>query len=319
MRTNILIILLFSFYLSFSQTDNPIVDKIRNIKELYDMDVISKKEYDSITKILVNDLVNQKSSSNLLLGNKTEAEGINTQPSKTEYVIGAYGWYEVWKTDENGVRYKIATVKNPGDELKGYGLENQKIDNPSGNQMNSQENLGFVADMEYSYVVNDSWGISFGYGIENAKISTDGFSEKIKGNGWSLGIVNRWASSDAMAWEFGLYYGQSKVDDDDYDVGDESSSAIGLSIGPLLYLDPIGAEGVHIFAQLGVSHSLEEEVEGVKQLLGSIGFGLGVDISDEFTLSVGYATNITQPYEGYLSDWKYRGSSIGVRATVRFN
>ena len=33
MRTNILIILLFSFYLSFSQTDNPIVDKIRNIKE----------------------------------------------------------------------------------------------------------------------------------------------------------------------------------------------------------------------------------------------------------------------------------------------
>ena len=281
------------------------------------MDVISKKEYDSITKILVNYLVNLKSSSNLLLENKTEAEGINTQPSKTEYIIDAYGWYEVWKTDENGVRYKIAIVKNPGDELK-----NQKIDNPSGNQMNSQENLGFVDDMAgmgYSYVVNDSWGLSFGYSTANAKVSTDGFSEKIKGNGWSLGFVNRWASSDAMAWEFGLYYGQSKVDDEDYDVGDESSSAIGLSIGPLLYLDPIGAEGVHIFAQLGVSHSLEEEVEGVKQLLGSIGFGLGVDISDEFTLSIGYSTNITQPYEGYLSDFKYKASSIGVTATVRFN
>ena len=185
MRTNILIILLFSFYLSFSQTDNPIVDKIKNIKELYDMDIISKKEYDSITKILVNDLVNLKSSSNLLLENKTEAEGINTQPSKTEYIIDAYGWYEVWKTDENGVRSKIATVKNPGDELK-----NQKIDNPSGNQMNSQENLGFVDDMAgIRYVVNDSWGLSFGYSTANAKVSTDGFSEKIKGGKTNISLI----------------------------------------------------------------------------------------------------------------------------------
>ena len=97
MRTKILIVLLFSFYFSFSQDDNPIVDKIKNIKELYEMDLITKKEYDSITKILVNDLVNQKSSSNVKLD--------SPKPNKdnTEYIINSYGWYDVWKTDENGI------------------------------------------------------------------------------------------------------------------------------------------------------------------------------------------------------------------------
>ena len=34
--------------------------KIQKIKELYDLNLLSKKEYDSITKILVKDLVDQK-------------------------------------------------------------------------------------------------------------------------------------------------------------------------------------------------------------------------------------------------------------------
>ena len=37
-----------------------ILDKIKNIKDLYEMNVLTKKEYDSITKILLKDLVNQK-------------------------------------------------------------------------------------------------------------------------------------------------------------------------------------------------------------------------------------------------------------------
>jgi len=74
MTKHILIIFLFSFHLSFSQTDSPLVDKIKNIKELYDMNLISKKEYDSITNILVKDIVNQKSNSFPLTDNKLDSQ-----------------------------------------------------------------------------------------------------------------------------------------------------------------------------------------------------------------------------------------------------
>ena len=74
MSKHALIIFLFSFHLCFSQTDTPVVDKIKNIKELYDMNLISKKEYDSITNILVKDIVNQKSKPIPLADNKFDSQ-----------------------------------------------------------------------------------------------------------------------------------------------------------------------------------------------------------------------------------------------------
>ena len=43
-----------------SNETSSIVKKIKDIKELYEMNIISEKEYDSITKILVKDLLDQK-------------------------------------------------------------------------------------------------------------------------------------------------------------------------------------------------------------------------------------------------------------------
>ena len=59
MKRFLLILLLLSITFSFSQDNGEIVNKIKDLKELLDMNVISQKEYDSITKILVNNLVNQ--------------------------------------------------------------------------------------------------------------------------------------------------------------------------------------------------------------------------------------------------------------------
>ena len=307
MRTLIIcLITLLSFNLSHSQTDNPIVDKIKNVKELYDMNIISKKEYDSITNILVKDLVNQKSSSNLLLENKTESEQINTQASETEYIMEASGWYGVWKTDENGLRYKITTVKNPGDELK-----NQNINNLPYNQMNSQESLVFDDDTAYDFVAENSWAIEFG--VSSAEATIDGSSESVESTGWSLGVVNRWYSSESLAWEAGISYGESKVKD-----YDETGTGIGLGINALFYVDPTMG-GFHFTIGLGVSSSLDEKIEGVKQELATFGVGIGVDVSDEFTISAGWSTHITEPYEGYLSDLNddINTSGFGIAVKVR--
>ena len=66
MRRSLIIIFLLIVTLSFSQDDNQIINKIKDLKELLDMNVISQKEYDSLTKILVNNLVNQKSTVTLV-------------------------------------------------------------------------------------------------------------------------------------------------------------------------------------------------------------------------------------------------------------
>ena len=296
MRTKILIVLLFSFYFSFSQDDNPIVDKIKNIKELYEMDLITKKEYDSITKILVNDLVNQKSSSNVKLD--------SPKPNKdnTEYIINSYGWYDVWKTDENGIRIKISTVKNPGDELN---------NNPSDNQMNSQESLVFEDDTGLLGIDNSTWAIALGFGQGEATV--DGYSGSVKSTGWSLGLINRWYSSESTAWEVGFAYGQSKPED-----FDETSSAVGLDVSTLLYVDP-SSGGFHFTIGIGYEMSLEEEIEGIKQGLGVFGLGVGMDISDEFTISAAWSAPFTEPYEGYLSDLndEVEISSFGISLKLR--
>ena len=84
MKRLLLIILVLSITFSFSQDNGEIVNKIKDLKELLDMNVISQKEYDSITKILVNNLVNQKSTNTKVIQNDTFT--VNTPDELTENI-----------------------------------------------------------------------------------------------------------------------------------------------------------------------------------------------------------------------------------------
>ena len=72
MKKILLFLLVFILSANLNAQEDPLVEKIKNIKELYEMNVISKKEYDSITNILVKDLLKllSKISINKIIENK---------------------------------------------------------------------------------------------------------------------------------------------------------------------------------------------------------------------------------------------------------
>ena len=275
MKKSIMLLLISILSLNLNAQDDPLVEKIKNIKELYEMNVISKKEYDSITGVLVKDLLNQESKSN-----------INSQEM------------------------------------------NIRISDPQNNSSNNDARLNsnLIQEDEYTPFIYNSWGFKAGYSFANGDIKAYGLTEDFKGNSWSIGFVNRWGSSDNLKWQIGFSYGQSKLteykidgitltssDFDDYDV-DTKSSAVGVTLESLLYFDP----NVYFFIGIGASNSLDEKIDDVKQLNLSGGAGIGIDI-DEFTsISLGYSRILTNPYSGDLSDIKYSQGSLSIGAIVRF-
>ncbi len=61
----LLILLVPSFGISFSQSNDAIVSKLKNVKELLEMDLITQDEFDSISKNLVELIMNSNNSSNI--------------------------------------------------------------------------------------------------------------------------------------------------------------------------------------------------------------------------------------------------------------
>lgn len=284
MKKIIIILLVSILSTNLNAQEDPLVEKIKNIKELYELNVISKKEYDSITNILVKDLLNKESKSNI---QPQQSNIINVNPQNDSFAK---------ETEYN-------------DEL-------------------IQE-----SEMDYIPFVESSWGFKASYGISNGSLSAYGSKDEFKGNGWSVGFVNRWGSGN-VKWQFGFSYGKSKVkeytsegititssDFDDYDI-DVTSSAVGISLESLIYFDPAFDDTYpagYFIVGLGASNSLDEKVDDVKQLNGSAGVGIGVDFDDMTSFSLTYSMIITNPYRGgQLSEIKYKQGSIGLQAIIRF-
>ena len=78
MKKILLFLLVFILSGNLNAQEDPLVEKIKNIKELYEMNVISKKEYDSITNILVKDLLNKESKSSI------KPQEVKLNPSTTQ-------------------------------------------------------------------------------------------------------------------------------------------------------------------------------------------------------------------------------------------
>ena len=64
MKKFIILLFILSSFVTYAQEDKELVDKMKDLKELLDLEVITKKEYDSLTKVLVNRLVTKTPSIN---------------------------------------------------------------------------------------------------------------------------------------------------------------------------------------------------------------------------------------------------------------
>jgi hypothetical protein len=267
MKKILLFLLVFILSANLNAQEDPLVEKIKNIKELYEMNVISKKEYDSITNILVKDLLNKESKSSI----KPQEVNLGTS------------------TPQN----------NSFDSETETPVNNDLIQND---------------EDEYIPFIENSWGLSVGYSSVKEKLEAYGLSETVEGNSWSIGFVNRWGD-DNVKWQSSFSYGQTKAKDIQ---GAEAVAAVGVGIESLIYLDPIAAPGLFFSIGIGAAQSLEEKIDGIKQLGFSIGGGLGIDIDELFTISAGYGTNLTNPYEGDLSDLKGKSGAFGLGVILRF-
>ena len=91
MKKLLILLFIISSFITYAQEDKEIVDKMKDLKELLDLEVITKKEYDSLTKVLVNRLVTKTPSVNSSqdqsissIANTQQSSQLNTSTTNSE-------------------------------------------------------------------------------------------------------------------------------------------------------------------------------------------------------------------------------------------
>jgi|MDSW01.1.fsa_nt_gb outer membrane autotransporter protein len=149
------------------------------------------------------------------------------------------------------------------------------------------------------------FGLEVGFGSSKAKlaegnvsISTDAYS------GFTAGLVAEIPVSDSFKLETGLSFSFFKVDG-------ENSNSWGIPLVGKFYTNP--DDGFHIRAGLGYSSSMEDvDTDIVKKGAFGAGFGLGYDISDNFSIVGEYSTQLSNSAGDALDGVKIKGSGFGV-------
>ena len=147
-----------------------------------------------------------------------------------------------------------------------------------------------IALVSFCFSANAQFGASVGYGSGKATVEVDGFDD---------------ITGDASgAFSIGLFYDAELSDNFDllpsiaFGIGekveDESNNSLAIGLGLQYY--PTGKDG-NFFIQpgVGLGFSLAEEVEGLSSSIFSGSIGLGIDLSDNFTLIASYATSLSDP------------------------
>lgn len=285
MKKILLFLLVFILSANLNAQEDPLVEKIKNIKELYEMNVISKKEYDSITNILVKDLLNKESKSSI----KPEEVNLSTSnPQNNSFDSETPINNNLIQNNEDEY---IPFIENSWGLSVGYSLANGNL-----------KGYGLTEDFK-----GNSWSIGF--------VNRWGSGDNVK---WQIGFS--YGQSKLTEYEIdGITITSS--DFDYYDI-DTKSSAIGISLQSLLYFEPTYTDSYpagYAIIGVGASNSLEEKIDDVKQLNFSAGLGVGVDLDSFTSFSLGYSRILTNPYRGgQLSDVKYNQGSISISAILRF-
>ena len=146
-----------------------------------------------------------------------------------------------------------------------------------------------IALVSFCFSANAQFGASVGYGSGKATVDSE------------FGEITGDASG---AFSIGLFYDAELSDNFDllpsiaFGIGekveDESNNSLAIGLGLQYY--HTGKDG-NFFIQpgVGLGFSLADEVEGLSSSIFSGSIGLGIDLSDNFTLIASYGTSLSDP------------------------
>lgn len=165
--------------------------------------------------------------------------------------------------------------------------------------------------VSFCLTANAQFGVSVGYASGKAKISSFGESVTSDASGsFSLGIFYDSELSDNIDLLSSISFGiGEKVEGD-------SNNAIGLGLGLQYY--PSGKDS-KFFIQpgIGFGYSLADlDTDIVKKSSFSGGIGLGIDLSDNFTLIASYATQLSN--SSNIDGVKIKGNGLGGSLLYKF-
>ena len=147
-----------------------------------------------------------------------------------------------------------------------------------------------IALVSFCFSANAQFGASVGYGSATGKITEPD--------------LETYTTDAAGAFAIGLFYDAELSDNFDllpsiaFGIGekveDESNNSLAIGLGLQYY--PTGKDG-NFFIQpgVGLGFSLADEVEGLSSSIFSGSIGLGIDLSDNFTLIASYGTSLSDP------------------------
>jgi len=147
-----------------------------------------------------------------------------------------------------------------------------------------------IALVSFCFSANAQFGASVGYGSATGKITEPD--------------LETYTTDAAGAFAIGLFYDAELSDNFDllpsiaFGIGEKvdenSNNSLALGLGLQYY--PTGKDG-NFFIQpgVGLGFSLADEVEGLSSSIFSGSIGLGIDLSDNFTLIASYGTSLSDP------------------------
>jgi len=137
------------------------------------------------------------------------------------------------------------------------------------------------------------WGLTAGFSSGEAKVSSGNTSVTSDYSGFGLGIVYEEVHSETLKFDTVLSYGSF-----DTEGTDDRSGQLSLGSTLKLYTNP--GSGFHLRGGISTSLSLEEKVDDFSQIGVGASIGLGLDITETFTLTAGISTTLTEQYTGSL-------------------
>ena len=163
----------------------------------------------------------------------------------------------------------------------------------------------------FCFTINAQFGVSVGYGSGKAKISAGGESITSDSSGsFSIGLFYDSEISDNLDLLASLGFGiGEKVDE-------ESNNSIGLGLGLQYY--PAGKDN-NFFIQpgIGLGYSLVDiDTDLMKKTSFTGSIGLGIDLSENFTLIGSYGTQLSD--SSNMNGIKIKGNAFGASLLYKF-
>ena len=167
-----------------------------------------------------------------------------------------------------------------------------------------------IALVSFCFSANAQFGASVGYGTANGTVDSEFGESDLEASGaFSIGLFYDAELSDNFDLLPSIALGIGEK------VEDESNNSLAIGLGLQYY--PTGKDG-NFFIQpgVGLGFSLADEVEDISSTIFSGSIGLGIDLSDNFTLIASYATSLSDPSD--IEGISISSNSFGAALLYKF-